>query len=140
MRDFQRALSLNQSALRKLIDFFFFPRKASQPPRRLMSRRSFVSIPEGIGVAVEAHHHEVATGGQGEIDMRFTALSRRRPAALRCFWCTCITEPLSPNSGLGMNVAVMPRWRATFLQSTGRQCRRPHCLRGDQRPTTMIAV
>jgi NADH dehydrogenase len=28
---------------------------------------------------------------------------------------------------------IRPRWRTTFLQSTGRHCRRPHRLRGDQR-------
>src|SRR5579883_2857057 len=33
-------------------------------------RTAMVTALEGIDVAVEAHHHEVATGGQGEIDMR----------------------------------------------------------------------
>jgi len=31
---------------------------------------------EGLGVAMECHHHEVATAGQGEIDMRFDELVR----------------------------------------------------------------
>jgi glutamine synthetase len=35
-----------------------------------------VLLLEQLGVPVEAHHHEVATGGQGEIDMRFTTLTR----------------------------------------------------------------
>src|SRR5262249_14908788 len=31
---------------------------------------------EEIGIPVEVHPHEVATAGQGEIDMRFTSLTR----------------------------------------------------------------
>jgi hypothetical protein len=30
-------------------------------------------------------------------------------------WWQCMPEPLSPNSGFGMKVAVMPLRRATFL-------------------------
>ena len=30
-------------------------------------------------------------------------------------WWLCMPEPLSPKSGFGMNVAVLPCWRATFL-------------------------
>jgi glutamine synthetase len=37
-------------------------------------RSEMVVILEQIGVTVEAHHHEVATGGQCEIDMRFAPL------------------------------------------------------------------
>src|SRR4051794_8894472 len=40
------------------------------------ARTSKVLTLERIGIAIEAHHHEVATGGQGEIDMRFTTLTR----------------------------------------------------------------
>jgi glutamine synthetase len=40
------------------------------------TRTSMVLALERIGIAVEAHHHEVATGGQGEIDMRFAPLTR----------------------------------------------------------------
>ncbi len=38
-------------------------------------RTHMVSILEQLGIAIEAHHHEVATGGQGEIDMRFAPLT-----------------------------------------------------------------
>jgi len=37
-------------------------------------RSEMVVIMEQIGLTVEAHHHEVATGGQCEIDMRFAPL------------------------------------------------------------------
>jgi glutamine synthetase len=40
------------------------------------ARTSIVLHLQEIGIAVEAHHHEVATGGQGEIDMRFATLTR----------------------------------------------------------------
>src|SRR5262249_58763348 len=40
------------------------------------ARTEMVLLLEKLGIQVEAHHHEVATGGQGEIDMRFTTLTR----------------------------------------------------------------
>ena len=43
---------------------------------------------------------------------------RRRTGACSSFqsdWWTCMPLPLSPKSGLGMNVAVLPCFRATFL-------------------------
>jgi len=40
-----------------------------------------VLILESLGISCEYHHHEVATAGQCEIDMRFTTLVRMaRPA------------------------------------------------------------
>lgn len=39
-------------------------------------RTEMVLTMEELGIKVEAHHHEVATAGQGEIDMRFTTLTR----------------------------------------------------------------
>ena len=39
-------------------------------------RSEIVLLLEQLGIAVEAHHHEVATGGQGEIDMRFATLTQ----------------------------------------------------------------
>ena len=37
-------------------------------------RTEMCLIMEKVGIRVEKHHHEVATGGQGEIDMRFQPL------------------------------------------------------------------
>ncbi len=39
-------------------------------------RTEMVQELEKVGIVVEAHHHEVATAGQSEIDMRFTSLLR----------------------------------------------------------------
>src|SRR6266536_2126365 len=56
------------------------------PPADLLqdARTNMVSILEAIGVAVEAHHHEVATGGKVEIDMRFAALTRMADNVMIC--------------------------------------------------------
>lgn len=50
----------------------YFPVPPSDSLQDLRSQ--MVVILEQIGVTVEAHHHEVATGGQCEIDMRFGPL------------------------------------------------------------------
>jgi glutamine synthetase len=39
-------------------------------------RTEMVLILESLGIACEYHHHEVATAGQSEIDMRFSTLTR----------------------------------------------------------------
>ena len=48
------------------------------PPTDSMQalRTQMVLTMEQLGIQIEAHHHEVATGGQNEIDMRFTTLTR----------------------------------------------------------------
>jgi glutamine synthetase len=38
-------------------------------------RTEMVLTMESVGIPIEAHHHEVATAGQAEIDMRFTTRS-----------------------------------------------------------------
>lgn len=37
-------------------------------------RGEMVNVMRSLGIVVEAHHHEVGTGGQGEIDMKFNDL------------------------------------------------------------------
>jgi len=48
------------------------------PPTDSMQdlRTEMVLTLESLGVKIEAHHHEVATAGQAEIDMRFATLTR----------------------------------------------------------------
>jgi glutamine synthetase len=79
-------------------------------------RTEMVSILERLGIAVEAHHHEVATGGQGEIDMRFTTLTRmadnvmmykyvvKNVARKRGMTATFMPKPLFGDNGSGMHV------------------------------------
>ncbi len=80
------------------------------------ARTNMVSVLEEIGIAVEAHHHEVATGGQGEIDMRFAALTRmadnvmiykyvvKNVARQRGMTATFMPKPLFGDNGSGMHV------------------------------------
>ena len=39
-------------------------------------RSEMVATMESLGIRCEFHHHEVSSGGQGEIDMRFQPLLR----------------------------------------------------------------
>ena len=80
------------------------------------ARTSMVMELERIGIAVEAHHHEVATGGQGEIDMRFAPLTRmadnvmiykyvvKNVARARGMTATFMPKPLLGDNGSGMHV------------------------------------
>ncbi len=80
------------------------------------ARTQMVSVLEGLGIAVEAHHHEVATGGQGEIDMRFAPLTRmadnvmiykyviKNVAHKRGMTATFMPKPLLGDNGSGMHV------------------------------------
>ena len=88
------------------------------PPADLLqdARSRMVSTLEQIGIAIEAHHHEVATGGQGEIDMRFTTLTRmadnvmiykyvvKNVARQRGMTATFMPKPLFGDNGSGMHV------------------------------------
>ena len=79
-------------------------------------RTNMVLILERLGIPVEAHHHEVATGGQGEIDMRFATLTRmadnvmiykyvvKNVARKRGMTATFMPKPLFGDNGSGMHV------------------------------------
>ncbi|MCK6527722.1 type I glutamate--ammonia ligase [Myxococcota bacterium] len=77
---------------------------------------------EEVGIQVETHHHEVATGGQGEIDMRFDTMLRM---ADKLMWfkyivknvaraygksATFMPKPLYGDNGSGMHTH-MSLWR-----------------------------
>jgi glutamine synthetase len=80
------------------------------------TRTEMVLLLERLGIPVEAHHHEVATGGQGEIDMRFTTLTRmadnvmiykhvvKNVARRRGMTATFMPKPLFGDNGSGMHV------------------------------------
>ena len=88
------------------------------PPTDSMQdiRTEMVLRLEDIGIPVEAHHHEVATGGQAEIDMRFTSLTRmadnlmiykyivKNVARRRGKTATFMPKPLFEDNGSGMHV------------------------------------
>ena len=79
-------------------------------------RSEMVLLLEHIGIPVEAQHHEVATGGQCEIDMRFQPLVQMADNMLRYKYivknvarrhnktATFMPKPLFADNGSGMHV------------------------------------
>jgi glutamine synthetase len=78
-------------------------------------RSEMVLALESIGVKIEVHHHEVATGGQTEVDMRFNTLTRMADSVLWYKYCakntaqkhgkcaTFMPKPLFQDNGSGMH-------------------------------------
>jgi glutamine synthetase len=79
-------------------------------------RTEMVLTMESLGIQIEAHHHEVATAGQGEIDMRFTTLTRmadslmlykyvvKNVARRNGMTATFMPKPLFEDNASGMHV------------------------------------
>jgi glutamine synthetase len=79
-------------------------------------RTEMVLTLEALGIQVEAHHHEVATAGQAEIDMRFTTLTRmadnlmiykyviKNTARAHGMTATFMPKPLFEDNASGMHV------------------------------------
>jgi glutamine synthetase len=78
-------------------------------------RSEMVTLLQEAGIRIEAHHHEVATGGQAEIDMRFQELVRmadsvmvykyicKGVAARHGKTVTFMPKPLFQDNGSGMH-------------------------------------
>ena len=79
-------------------------------------RGEMVSSMETLGIRCEFHHHEVASGGQGEIDMRFQPLLKmadqmmiykyvvKNEAAKAGKTATFMPKPIFEENGSGMHV------------------------------------
>ena len=78
-------------------------------------RNEMVEIMEACGIQIELHHHEVATAGQGEIDMRFDTLTKMGDKSLLYKYivknvakrhgkvATFMPKPLYADNGSGMH-------------------------------------
>ena len=94
----------------------YFPVPPSDSQQDL--RTEMMLILESLGVEVEAQHHEVATGGQAEIDMRFSTLVAMADKLLKYKYVikntarrhgktvTFMPKPLFNDNGSGMHVHV----------------------------------
>jgi glutamine synthetase len=79
-------------------------------------RNEMVGVMDDIGIQIELHHHEVATAGQAEIDMRFDKLTVmadkvmkykyvvKNVAARNGKTATFMPKPLFGDNGSGMHV------------------------------------
>jgi glutamine synthetase len=88
------------------------------PPTDTMQdvRSRIVLTLEEVGIPIEVHHHEVATAGQSEIDMRFGPLVRmgdsvllykyivKNVARMNGLTATFMPKPLFGDNGSGMHV------------------------------------
>ena len=92
----------------------YFPVPPTDTQQDLRSK--IVMALEKVGVEIELHHHEVATAGQAEIDMRFDTLMRmadklllykyivKNVARLNGMTATFMPKPLFGDNGSGMHV------------------------------------
>ncbi len=80
----------------------YFPTPPSDTYQDL--RSEMVLELENMGIAIEAHHHEVSTAGQGEIDMRYAPLLEMGDSMM---WYKYITRMVARK--YGKTVTFMPK-------------------------------
>jgi glutamine synthetase len=109
----------------------YFPVPPTDSLQDLRSR--MVLTMKQIGIPVEVHHHEVATAGQCEIDMRFSPLTRmadnlmwykyivRNIAFKAGMTATFMPKPLFGDNGSGMHChqSVWKRGKNVFYDAAG---------------------
>ena len=89
------------------------------PTDKLQDLRSQIALTMmDAGIELEAHHHEVATAGQGEFDMKYDSLTRmadkvmlhkyilKNVAARNGMTATFMPKPLFQDNGSGMHTHV----------------------------------
>ncbi|UCH25389.1 MAG: type I glutamate--ammonia ligase [Trueperaceae bacterium] len=94
----------------------YFPAPPSDKYQDLRSQ--MVNNLEAVGIPVEKHHHEVATAGQAEIDVRFDSLLSmadklvkykyvvRNTAVMAGKTATFMAKPIYGDNGSGMHVHI----------------------------------
>jgi glutamine synthetase len=96
-------------------------------------RSDMVLALESVGVRVEVHHHEVATAGQTEVDMRFNTLTRMADSVMWYKYCakntarrhgktaTFMPKPIFQDNGSGMHThqSLWKRGKNLFYEPGG---------------------
>lgn len=105
--------SLN-TAYRPRLKTGYFPASPTDTQHDMRSEMVRVLV-ETFGVVIEKHHHEVATGGQGEIDMRYSTLVNMADQVMEYKYtvknvarrygkvATFMAKPLFNDNGSGMH-------------------------------------
>lgn len=96
-------------------------------------RSEMVEILEELGIDIEAHHHEVATAGQVEVDMKFDTLVKmadqlmiykyvaKTLAARYGYTVTFLPKPIFGDNGTGMHIhqSIFKGGKNTFFDKDG---------------------
>ena len=94
----------------------YFPAPPTDSHQNLRSK--MVSVLRSVGVEVEAHHHEVASGGQAEIDIRYNTIVNMGDEVSKYKYVvknvarqynktvTFMPKPLFQDNGSGMHVHI----------------------------------